>query len=436
MKFLPFLPSFFFACLLCQAGPHCSVSIKSSEIERDKAYARIPYSRDSVLFGVEITGEPTTRVECRLGEPKIEWFISPSTTMGHTDTDASTFIVYFNYPADFGKSYKISAKVTWPEIEIDSNNTINEIILGASYTVDAIQYSFEVSCSDGTQCLNNISALVDNHPATAVVNPLGCTRQDLLRMTISSRPEQPNPLNKSGTGMVFMPTSDPCTFTTPKTFWYGLAGEEDCYMKQFYYLIKLKSDGEVVAQNRKTVGWPDEHPEMTLTPMLIATKPCIEVMPNGLFKMLLQKWRFELHTSTSAATDQYAEETALEEDYHRLQALGRVGLDCGGEPDLFDMNRVFAGETYYSDVYEFHSFIGESRDDFKFRVLYEFHRRANAESEASYDIWQRDTGYREKVAKRHAGYNAAWKYHCTYGNIESRFYYGPEEEQQPRAPRE
>ena len=52
--------------------------------------------------------------------------------------------------------------------------------------------------------------------------------------------------------------------------------------------------------------------------------------------------------------------------------------------------------------------------------------------------WNRDRGFREKVAKSRAGYNAAWRYHCTYGNPNAGIlqYAGPEEDQGQRRARE
>ena len=45
-------------------------------------------------------------------------------------------------------------------------------------------------------------------------------------------------------------------------------------------------------------------------------------------------------------------------------------------------------------------------------------------------------GYIEKCAKEEAGYNAAFRYHCTYGNVNSGCdYLGEEESLEERRPR-
>ena len=117
-----------------------------------------------------------------------------------------------------------------------------------------------------------------------------------------------------------------------------------------------------------------------------------------------------------------------------------VGLECGGEPDLYDMNRVFAayGPISSDGYYVAYSLFGETKNAFKARILYSLRAALKLEMAESESIWQRDRGFREKVAKSRAGYNAAWRYHCTYGNPNAGIfqYAGPEEDQGQRRARE
>lgn len=79
----------------------------------------------------------------------------------------------------------------------------------------------------------------------------------------------------------------------------------------------------------------------------------------------------------------------------------------------------------------------ETKDTFCARVRYQLATKAYAECDISKNYWVRDTGYREKMAKQVAGYNAAWRYHCTYGNADhpESQYWGEEEDLKAREAR-
>lgn len=417
-----------------------SFGISTSEIERDSGYARISTNKTSVAFYIDNLSEPTVKEECRLGEMDVCWNVVSGTHGGHSDRYQSVFVVYFLAGSDFGKSYTVSVNLTWPVYDEETGDKIDEISRTESFTLDAISYSFSVACSDGTACYNNVSTLVDNHPADATVTPSGCTRRDLLNLSITSVPVEQNPVNKAGTAMPFARTANPCVLHTPKTYWYGLQHPNDCFFLQYYYRLTLSSDYEAVAVRMETVGWPDENPEMTLFVECVETTP--EVYPDGLGRYVLRikRWSFRRMTDWDTSTDQYSAETEIEERYHERQARGEVGLDCGGEPDLFDMDRVFSrlGNPVSNGYYVFRSAIGESSAVFKMRVLNDLREEVEIEEAESERYWRRDLGIRELKAKNVAGYNAAFKYHCTYGNpAAGQFEYcGPESDIVPREARE
>lgn len=414
-----------------------ALSIETTAISRDTDYARISTNRAYSTFFIDNLSAPTPREECRLGTRVVKWNIEPRTMGGCSEDTSEMFIVYFSNPGDFGKSYHISVKVVWPEFDQKTGDKRNEIIQTASYNLDAIVYTVDVACSDGTRCYNNVSKLVDNHPARAVVSPLGCTRKDLLKMNLKTKPKEKLPLNKRGTNMNFFRSENPCEFNADKTYWYGLAHPNDCYYMQYYYNLELWSDTEPVASIDVCVGWPDEHPEMVMTTTLQESEPYVEKMHDGTFIMKMKPWRFVFNVEKYGASDQYGVEVDREEEYHRQQALGVVGLEFGGEPDLYDMDRVFAGVPMSDGYYIFHSTPFETKDTFCARVRYQLAIKAYAECDISKNYWVRDTGYREKMAKQVAGYNAAWRYHCTYGNADhpESQYWGEEEDLKAREAR-
>lgn len=420
--------------------PDAGFSISSSEIERDDLYARISSNTTFVAFYLNDVNEPVVREECRLGNREVLWDIVDEPAGGCSDRDADVFIVNFSPSTDFGKTYDITATLKWMVYDEATEEAVDEISETAHYTLDAILYSFSVACSDGCACYNNVSPLVDNHPADAIVTPSGCTRRDPLDLMLTSVPEEANPLNKAGTAMPFLRTEDPCVLHTRKTYWYGLAEPNDCFLVKYYYIFTLRSDFEVVAQLSETVGWPDEHPEMSMDVSCVETFPEISPIGNGRYILRIKPWRFLINTDITYSTDQYAAETAIEEEYHEKQARGLVGLECGGEPDLYDMSRVFAayGPISSDGYYVAYSLFGETKDEFKARILYSLHLALKLEMEESASIWNRDRGFREKVAKSKAGYNAAWRYHCTYGNPNAGIfqYAGLEEDQKQRMARE
>lgn len=418
------------------AGP---LSIISTEIERDASYARIATNAEYVIFFLQNLLPPSPHQECSLGARTIEWKVSPETSAGHSDTSQEMFQVNFANPGDFGVSYKISVSVSWSMIDNQTGLYAEPVVKTATYTLDAIMYSFTVACSDGTACLDGGSSLVDNHPAVAKVVPQGCTRRELLRMKLTSTPQEKNPVNKAGTSMLFSVLStDTCTFTTPKTYWYGLAHPKDCFFLQYYYIIELECDLVIVARKKETVGWPDAEPQLLFQERIPEYTRNVLELPNGRYRMTISNIEITLDTQIQSSTSQYQREAQTEEEYHERQLKGLVSISDGGCGDLFDVENAMrsAGFVKTSNGYIRDSAPGQSRALFEFTVLYDVRQALASEIDESRQLIDLNRGNMEKCAKEAAGYNAAFRYHCTYGHrLSGCLFLGEEDTLTARTPR-
>lgn len=407
-----------------------SVTIYSTAPIYADHYSRINTNDSYEVFGVRIDALPDVQQEWHIERCDMQWTISPSKSGRNVPADlkSSSIVVYFD-PADFGKSYTIKVKVSWTLVCDTGARSI--VDASDSFTLDAIVYDFSVSSADGSVAING-APLVDNRVAVAIVNPTGCTRPELLDLSFSSNPEEPNPINKAGTAMNFVKQSA-SIFRAEKVYWYGLAKPNCCYHKEYYYVITLMADGQTVAQSRETVGWPDEHPEANV-------KVSCPTYSFSLLEGDIPPYSVEMTLGDfvrrpdpiEESTDQYAEETYSEESFHVKQAMGQVGLDKGGEPDLFQRKFVLRELGFAeNDQLRFTSFENETMYDFQMRVFAMVRLAIKKEYDDSCLQWELDIGYREKVAKDEADYNAAWTYHCTYELL-----CGREEDQHARSERQ
>jgi hypothetical protein len=118
-------------------------------------------------------------------------------------------------------------------------------------------------------------------------------------------------------------------------------------------------------------------------------------------------------------TNQYNEENKLEEEYHVLQWMGQVSGGQGGQGDCYTAKGVVYflkqdgkisgdGPWYYAKE-------AKTPPQARLNAIELAGEGRTTESDKSYDISKKkDKGFMEVKAKAHAGYNAAWKYHCTY----------------------
>lgn len=382
-----------------------------------KGYSRLPRLSPRAVFTYVLTSEPAPKKEWKLKDPVIFWSINPAPTGGRFVSAEERAELYLSPDRSFGVSYKINLLITWLLENEETGETERET-RSAFHVVDAVEYSFKMRCSFGTR---TSVGLLDNHPAAVNVTAKGCSRTDLLDLSFTSQPNPEgggNPVNKAGTDMRFTRQSA-LEFYVEKTYWYGLDKPNCCYLNSFPYEVKLFERLEgLVATDEVTVGWPDEHPEAKVYPKFPECQvPIIE--DGARYKAIVdlpQFVRVIAPFDKDSVTDQYREETIKEEEYHVKQFTGNVSWEEGGEPDIYSVNKVCERLTAGSNLTNgvIYSYEGESKSAFTERVRKELQAEVDEEVRISQEVLDANLWYRELKAKTHAGYNAAWKYHCTY----------------------
>lgn len=208
-------------------------------------------------------------------------------------------------------------------------------------------------------------------------------------------------------------------FKVEKTYWYGLGKPNCCHHNRFPYEVKLFERREgLVATEEVTVGWPDEHPEAEVDPKFPEYQVPITV-DGSRYKAVINLPQFErvvVPFDKDSVTDQYREETIKEEEYHIKQFTGEASWEEGGEPDIYSIDKVYERLAVSANLVNgvIYSYVGESKSAFTERVRKEIQAEVDEEVRISQEVLDVNLWYREVKAKAHAGYNAAWQYHCTY----------------------
>lgn len=410
--------------LLCAESRAMELFAREPEIEIHcnngvlaKGYSRLSRFFPSAVFTYALSAEPVPKEEWELKEPIIFWSMRPRPEGGRFVATDEKAELYLPPDTSFGVSYSINLLITWP-LENKETGEIERESRSASYVVDAVEYSFKMRCLFGARASGG---LLDNYPATVSVMAKGCTRDDLLDLSFSSRPnpkESGTPVNKAGTDMKFSKVSA-LEFRVEKTYWYGLDKPRCCYKYGFPYEVKLFERREgLVATEEVTVGWPDEHPEANV--LVVHPEWQISITQNGsLYRAVVNLPQFErvpVPFDKDSVSDQYREETIKEEEYHIKQFMGTVSWEEGGEPDIFSVDKIYERLAERMNLVNevVCSCKGESKSAFTERLRTEIKAAVDEEFEISMNVIKANLWYREMKAKAHAGYNAAWKYHCTY----------------------
>lgn len=286
----------------------------------------------------------------------------------------------------------------------------------ATCTVTVLKVDFIVE-SDEPKGVG--AGLTDNREATVTISVEGLDDPSVLAFSFDATPvETGNLINKMGTAISFTPTADPLVWRTSKTYWYGVLPDRCCYFNHHAYEFVLTIDGACSVVNEYAVGWPDEDPEMQGTVHWPSTTVIhdAELVPGftNWYRCLIVFGDFPKSTKITGipTTCQYAEEMAKEEEYHEKQWMGQVNENQGGQGDCFTakgikwmINWVGEGPWYtYGDTPE------EARAEAENKVTY----GQQTEWDESGPITEADNGYVELKAKEYVGWNAAYKYHCTY----------------------
>jgi len=316
-----------------------------------------------------------------------------------------------------------------------SNITFNPSTLTPAQYVVTAKSSLLSTCEDtATVCVYRVtfdvesdatrgsSDLTDNRKTTATITVEGHPDPGTLSFAWDANPvETSNIINKAGTAVNFTSTTNPLVWRTSEVYWYGISPDQECNDDLYEYQFDLTVNGTCTISNRYEVGWPGEDPKMQ--PDLSSTSSTViaaaEIDPGN-----TNRYRCRItwgnYTKTGIVTnlpvtDQYATETALEENRHLAQWLGTVGSDDGGQADLFTAQglRFAAGFTNAAPDYVY----AASSSAAQALAVTTVANAETAEETTSYNIWNTlDAGFVEYTAKDHAGYNAAWTYWCTYAS--------------------
>ena len=288
-----------------------------------------------------------------------------------------------------------------------------------------------VSDAPSNLATKEANALTDNFTATVNVVPNGIPTLAGHSPNMIVEAEERQPKINHDYNFNIGVAVDECSnvWPTSKTLWYGVNDGHGgcCNSNRFRYEFKLIVDGFVCKQLYYSVGWPNLNPEFKRPKPtnrgIICSGYMVEHCPgnaNGDYRAELLLADYPKGTGYFVDlpdVSQYAAETQKEELFHQKQWLGLVGLDKGGAQDLFTAKgaRHFLSTNPFvcSDGYVY----GNTEQDVETRAVAALQHAEDMEFLVSDFIMTSSLrrNFMEYHAKAFAGYNAAWRYHCTYG---------------------
>ena len=290
----------------------------------------------------------------------------------------------------------------------------------------SVRFDFSVVSENGNGVQNE---LTDNRPADITITPsIAAIDLSKFRLSFQSSPKGTGAIiNKAGTDIFFAEVGSPLNWKTSNVYWFGLLPDKECYTFKNEYAFTLLANGIPAKIRDYPVGWPDEEPVMV---PLVQKHPTNIAHPlpsddGSRLRIVVSLGDFSktgiVHNANNPLgplrTTQYAAETETEEHYHLEQWVGIAPSAKGGQADCFTTRGIgyFLGfgsdETtieIYSDSTDAEAFFAS--------VVEQVDQAEEKETEIGWQIWMDDKGLVEKSAKDEAGYNAAWRYHCTYAN--------------------
>ena len=352
-----------------------------------------------------------------------DWTISgPGITEFRTNTAS---IVFNRSPQNIGGWFALSIEASLTgEYIIQAHDTTQPLLEDAG-EMTAVRVDFAVEPDGFPGCPNGL--LFDNFSNTVFISVEGSANPSNLVFQFCAYPEENGQLiNKAGTEIDFIPTDNPLLWRTSPTYWYGVLTDRWCYINLHNYTFLLNVNGcECVVSNRYCVNWPPgENPKMSPTVSDYSRTVINEPEPvpgiTNFFRCLIEFEGFDKYTEIIGipVLNQYAEETAKEEEFHAQQFHGTVPSNQGGQSDCFTAKGIkwMVGWVGEGPWYVY----GTTPETTKEWAENYVKNGEKLEKDESWAIWMLDRGFVEMTAKAHAGYNAAFTYHCTY----ERFY-GP-----------
>ena len=300
----------------------------------------------------------------------------------------------------------------------ESEDVLRYTSAHATFTV--VSEPFETN-STQTALSASGTTLIDNRTAIVTITLHGIDNPSEHSYQLRAVPDQAEGIvNKYGTDVFFSPTSDPLVWRTSKIYWYGKNPGQCCASYRFPYHFSLSVDDGLCGSE---ASYPVQMPENEDPCMYGDVEPSSESIIHepeqvpGVTNQYRCRIEFKDFHKTARivglpTTDQYAEETEKEEEFHKKQWLGTVPTSQGGQGDCFTAEGLifFAGFTGNGPYYVY----GNTPEEAKEKAKRTLNCCNTKEYMACSEIWNAERGFIELKAKEHAGYNAAWKYHCTY----------------------
>jgi len=287
-------------------------------------------------------------------------------------------------------------------------------------TVTVVSLNFVVESDDSHHSEDNI--LTDNREATVRISVQGVENTDGFSFGVKANPVEVGSLiNNATTDITITSTEDPLVWRTNKIYWYGKLPDKCCYSNYHAYKFEVTLNNEFSISKDYTVKWPKENPRMrpshsASSDTIIHNPEPVPGIPNW-YRCLIEFKDFNKTTELleTPTTDQYSEETTKEEEFHEKQWLGQVSTSLGGQGDCFTAKGIkwAIGWVGMGPWYTF----GSTPDEALTLAQQQVNLGEIQEISISSQIWLDDRGFYELKAKEHAGYNAAWKYHCTYEDL-------------------
>ena len=277
--------------------------------------------------------------------------------------------------------------------------------------------------------------LLDSRTATVTVSP---SLAELVghEMSFEAAPAETGELvnDGHGTGITFA-RSEANVWKTSPVYWYGVLPDRDCHTYRHPYAITLKVDGQNAVTRKLAVHWPESRAAATFFgPLTNATRPGPAMHYNatsGGFwycSIVFEEFDKSLGLITSEPSEpgefftwsgQYADKILEEEEFHLKQFRGEVPLEQGGQGDCYTVKglKYFIAQQARTNVniatstWIVKGCTAEEAEENCRQVIQE---AMENEMAVSRQIMESDKGFRELKAKEHAGYNAGWRYHCTY----------------------
>ena len=326
-----------------------------------------------------------------------------------------------------------------------SNDDRRSRASGKSATVTYPSFDFEIVSDKGAPYDNPMPhKLIDSRPATVTVRSMPEDFDpDRAGISFESRPVESGILVNDGHGTsVSFTRTGPRTWRTSPFYWYGVLPDRDCHTYRFEYAISMVVNGEVRRTLTRRVEWPESKAYVRrLGPSSNATRPgevrhhqsdtedywyCDIVfepfVKDNTVCSIYTLPEMEPGRDVFNWTGQYADKIRQEEEFHVLQYRGLVPVGQGGFPDCYTIAGIkyFIAQQAATDP---NIDVGNWRvtaltqSDALSSAQKVVDQAIAEEIRVSREIVIMNRAYAEKKAKEHVGYNAAFRWHCTYQHV-------------------